>query len=92
MTWKTMYKAINQLHDDGHAAKFVRALKNGEDVSKEYESSKTSLLKGDMWFKIAQMCFDTTSTNNTKVEEKWVWGAGFDAMWNKFPDFIVAKA
>lgn len=29
-----MNTALNLLHDDGHAAKFVRALKNGEDVIK----------------------------------------------------------
>jgi hypothetical protein len=95
LDWATMYSALNKLHDDGHVAKFVRALKNGEDVANPYETgagSEDFPAKGDMWFKIAQMCFDTTSTNNTKVEEKWVWGAGFDPMWAKFPDFIVAKA
>lgn len=31
-----------------------------------------------MRLKVAQMCFDSTSTNNAEVENKWVRGAVFD--------------
>lgn len=32
MTWEQMYMALNRHHDDGHVAKFVRAIRNGEEV------------------------------------------------------------
>lgn len=44
-----------------------------------------------MRFKVAQMCFDPTSTNNVGVENMWVRGAWFDPVWMKAPEFIVAK-
>ncbi|KAI0469987.1 hypothetical protein GGR56DRAFT_668371 [Xylariaceae sp. FL0804] len=93
MDWAAMYKTVNELHDDGHVAKFIRALKNGEEVAKPFEQGNPSFpVQGPMWFQIAQMCFDTTSaTDNMKVEEKWVWGAGFDPMWNSTPDFAGYK-
>jgi hypothetical protein len=31
MDWRALYKALNEVHGDGHIAKFVRALKNGEE-------------------------------------------------------------
>lgn len=86
-----MYRALNLLDDDGHAGKFVRALKNGQDVAKTLEQGHGAHdfpVKGDMWFKIVQMCFDSTSTNNSKVENKWVWGAGFDPMQMRQPGQI----
>jgi len=35
--WHRLYEALNEHHDDGHVAKFVRALKNGEEVCARYE-------------------------------------------------------
>ncbi|KAI1854087.1 hypothetical protein JX265_003590 [Neoarthrinium moseri] len=90
MTWSTMYKAINDIHDDGHIAKFVRALKLGEEVAKPFEHDDKAgdlPVKGNLWFRIAQLCFDTTSlSDGIEAEEKWVMGAGFDHMWRMVPD------
>lgn len=39
--------------------KFMRALKNGEDVTKEYEDGEWANyfpMKGDMWLRLARMC------------------------------------
>ena len=35
--WAALYKAINTTYDDGYLAKFIRVLKNGEDISKPFE-------------------------------------------------------
>lgn len=93
MDWRSLYKASNEIHDDGHVVKFVRALKNGEDVVKPWEQNRhaPSLpVTGDMWFKIAQMCYDGTATigpeSPHELSKKWVWGAGFDLPWMKVPD------
>ena len=95
MDWAAMYKSINDLHDDGHVAKFVRALKNGEEVAKPFEQAAGFPVKGDMWFKIAQMCYDTTTEidyDYTKVlpDNKWVWGAGFNPPWMRIADAKTA--
>ncbi|KUI60087.1 Oxidoreductase AflY [Cytospora mali] len=92
MDWRSMYKAIGGHHDDGHVAKFVRALKNGQDVTRPFEQEEgegaaSFPVKGDLWFRIAQIAYDTTADEDTiQVENKWVWGAGFDPMWARFPD------
>ncbi|KUI64699.1 Oxidoreductase AflY [Cytospora mali] len=92
MDWRSMYKAIGGHHDDGHVAKFVRALKNGQDVARPFEEEEgqgaaSFPVKGDLWFRVAQIAYDTTADEDTiQVENKWVWGAGFDPMWARFPD------
>ncbi|KAI2613404.1 hypothetical protein GGR54DRAFT_327326 [Hypoxylon sp. NC1633] len=95
LTWSSMYEAVNELHDDGHIVKFVRALKIGEDVAKPFEEGDAAgnlPVKGDLWFRVAQLCFDTTSLSNSiEAEEKWVMGAGFDPMWARVPDSSKAK-
>ncbi|MCJ1399419.1 hypothetical protein MMC11_002621 [Xylographa trunciseda] len=97
MDWRAMYKAVNDIHDDGHVVKFIRALKNGENVVKPFEQGEGTAsfpVKGDMWFKIAQICYDSTATigeeNPNELSKKWVWGAGFDPAWMKVPDFNLA--
>ncbi len=82
MDWDALYAAVRGEHDDGHAAKFVRAVKNGEDVTAQFsqESGVATLLpvRGGSWFRLAQLCYDTTATGRVNVAEKWVWGIGLD--------------
>ena len=84
MDWNTLYKAINAMHDDGHVAKFVRALKNGEEVSQPFEKDSAAFpVKGDAWLRLARMAYDS---NVGRVhEEKWIYFAGFDQAWEKVP-------
>ncbi|KAE8384091.1 hypothetical protein BDV23DRAFT_192077 [Aspergillus alliaceus] len=37
MGWKELYAAVNKEHDDGHVAKMIRALKNGQEASRSFE-------------------------------------------------------
>ncbi|KUJ13617.1 uncharacterized protein LY89DRAFT_687637 [Mollisia scopiformis] len=86
LDWASLYKVVNEAHDDGHVAKFVRALKNGEEVSKPFEHGEGSVafpIKGDSWFKIAQLSYD--STLDIPVDDKWIWGVGFDPLWARIP-------
>jgi hypothetical protein len=91
--WKDLYRAANDIHDDGHIVKFIRAMKNGEDIIKPYEQqTQRNLLpvRGDMWFKMAQIMYDSTvnvvDEADRLLSQKWVWGAGFDLAWNAIPD------
>lgn len=84
--WTELFNAVIKEHDDGHAAKFIRALKNGEIVSKEFEQGEWEEyfpMKGDMWLRLARMCQDTTK--NLPTDLKWVQFIGFDQPWKR-PD------
>jgi hypothetical protein len=84
--WQRLYRLVNVAHDDGHLAKFVRALKNGENVSRVFETGEGAAdfpVKGDAWFRLAQVAYD--STLNQAEDDKWIWGAGFDPLWAKVP-------
>ena len=87
MGWEELYRAINVMHDDGHVAKFVRALKNGEETSQPFEhgdGAEAFPIKGDVWLKLARMTYD--STLDVPVEQKWVWGTGFNQAWGPVPN------
>jgi hypothetical protein len=87
MTWDDLFRDVRKESDDGHAAKFIRALKNGEHTAKPYEQSEEWQAyfpcNGDMWLKMARLCQDTTK--NTPWELKWVFFAGFEEGWKR-PD------
>ncbi|CAG8960199.1 hypothetical protein HYFRA_00012717 [Hymenoscyphus fraxineus] len=38
--WEELYKHANADYDDGHVVKFVRALKNGEEVARSFEDGQ----------------------------------------------------
>ncbi|KAK3680671.1 hypothetical protein B0T22DRAFT_523544 [Podospora appendiculata] len=87
MGWSELYQALNRHHDDGHVAKFVRAVKNGEEATLPFENDSEGEagflpVRGDMWLKLAQVCYDSTVLY-VEGEKKWVWGAGFAPMWDK---------
>jgi hypothetical protein len=86
MNWTELYAVVNKEHDDGHVAKFVRALRNGEGAVKPYEEGEWSgyfPVKGDMWVKMARMALD--STRDMHTDFKWIMGTGFDQAWAR-PD------
>ncbi|KAI2794167.1 Oxidoreductase [Penicillium oxalicum] len=62
MGWNELYAAVNKEHDDGHVAKMIRALKNGQEAARPFELEFPDAFptKGDMWLKIARMALDTT--------------------------------
>ncbi|KAG7287776.1 hypothetical protein NEMBOFW57_007291 [Staphylotrichum longicolle] len=91
LDWAGLYQVVNTAHDDGHVAKFVRAIKNGEEVSRQYEKGEGSEdlpVKGEAWFKLAQLAYD--STLGLGPDDKWIWGAGFDPLWNAVPAAAAA--
>ena len=86
MDWAALFSVINKMRDDGHVAKYVRALKNGEEVSKSFEHGEGAgnlPVKGATWLKLARMAYD--STVNLPQDDKWLMFAGFDQAWEKVP-------
>lgn len=90
MGWAELFRAVKQEHDDGHAVKFIRALKNGEEVAGKFEQSDDWKdyfpMKGDMWLRLARMCQDTTK--NLPTDLKWVPFTGFEQPWKR-PDLLA---
>ncbi|TVY88955.1 Oxidoreductase [Lachnellula willkommii] len=87
-SWEELYRAVNLMHDDGHVAKFVRAIKSAEEVSQavvgsQPENSNRYPMQGDMWLKLAGMAYD--STYGLEDPAKWVWGVGFEQAWGNVP-------
>ena len=86
MGWEELFSAVNKQHDGGHAVKFMRALKNGENVAREFERGEWEAcfpVKGDMWLRLARICQDTTKDLPTDL--KWVPFTGFEQPWKR-PD------
>lgn len=83
MDWNELFKAVNEQHDDGHVAKFVRALKNGSDMGKPFERQAGFPVKGDMWLKVARMAYDTTL--DLPGPAMWVMMTGMDQAWAQVP-------
>lgn len=86
--WEDVFGAVVKEHDDGHAAKFIRALKNGELVTAKYEGQDNKgvdyfPLKGDLWLKMARMGHATTKS--MPIDLKWVRFTGYDEAWQR-PD------
>jgi NAD(P)-dependent dehydrogenase (short-subunit alcohol dehydrogenase family)/SAM-dependent methyltransferase len=92
MGWSELYHAINVMHDDGHVAKFVRALKSAEDVCRPFEQQDPAAfqMKGEAWLQLARMSYDTTI--GLAPEAKWVPGAGFEQAWANVPSRAPAAA
>ncbi|KAF2017038.1 hypothetical protein BU24DRAFT_420064 [Aaosphaeria arxii CBS 175.79] len=88
MSWDDLFSAVCKEHDDGHAAKFIRALKNGENCASKYENGEFETyfpMRGDMWLRLARMCQDTTKNLHTDL--KWVPFTGFEQPWKR-PDLV----
>ncbi|TAQ87243.1 hypothetical protein B7494_g4436 [Chlorociboria aeruginascens] len=57
--WKGIFRRICDFEDDGHAAKLIRAVANGEQICKKYEEEDWAKIKGFMWEKIGNMVVDS---------------------------------
>ncbi|KAF9769437.1 hypothetical protein IL306_013154 [Fusarium sp. DS 682] len=82
MNWDQLYAAVNKEHDDGHVAKVIRALHNGENAARDVEDADFAgnlPVNGDMWVKIARMALG--STHGMPPDLKWIMGTGFDQAW-----------
>ncbi|KAJ5176839.1 uncharacterized protein N7482_002716 [Penicillium canariense] len=83
--WPAVFaRGASHPSDDGHLAKFVRAVAHGQNVCKAYESkaSQTMPVSGNMWLQIANMAIDSTVEENRTM---WIRSTGFDEAWEHLP-------
>jgi hypothetical protein len=79
--WDKIIQRVNRMDDDGHAAKLVRALANGQQVCQKYEGKEGFVIKGDMWRKLGHMAIDSVEAG----EPHWVRSCGFEKAWEGIP-------
>jgi hypothetical protein len=73
--WPGIFKRLFELdHDDGHAIKLGRAVRNGEVVSEGYEGEEWCMLKGYLWEKVGNMVVDSVEDSGVR----WARSVGFD--------------
>ncbi|MCJ1369866.1 hypothetical protein MMC20_001078 [Loxospora ochrophaea] len=80
--WTAIFQRANEVEDDGHANKLVRALAHGEMICKPYEENEKFRITGKMWQQLGNMAIDSVEDTGNH----WVRGAGFDEAWEKFDD------
>ncbi|KAI8716343.1 hypothetical protein NCS52_00927500 [Fusarium sp. LHS14.1] len=84
MSWGQLFKRVNAFLDDSHVTKLIRALANGERVSREYDERADFPMKQNMFLKTAHIALD--STEEALYPDRWLKGAGFEQQWAKFKD------
>ncbi|KAK5940957.1 hypothetical protein PMZ80_006234 [Knufia obscura] len=83
--WHEIFARVDELPDDGHASKLVRALANGERVCGEYEGkaeAESWQIKGNMWLGMAHMAIDSVEGTTSK----WARNVGFEQAWKDVPE------
>lgn len=53
--WNSIFERANDVDDDGHACKLVRALAHGEQICAPWEDRKDFIIKRGMWLTIGNM-------------------------------------
>ena len=88
-----MFTHVNGYEDDAHASKLLRAVGNGERVSREYEDDQGNddaderfVIRGSTWLKVARMAMDSLEDLQGE-ERRWVRSAGFEEAWINIPDW-----
>ena len=98
--WAAIFERVNQIDDDGHAAKLVRALAHGQRTCAPWEESEAAKIKDKMWLQLGNMgtSFFLYPARLTLMSAKflpaidsvedtanrWVRHAGFDRAWERY--------
>jgi hypothetical protein len=63
--WKSIFQRATRYNDDGHTAKFIRAIKNAEQLSTEFVGVPGFELKPQQCLNIAHMVMDSVERMNS---------------------------
>lgn len=83
--WPEIFKRVDNIGDDGHACKLVRAFAHGQQACKPFEEAGGNAfpIKGDMWLKMGHIAIDSVELASGP---RWIRNAGFDQAWNEVPN------
>lgn len=80
--WEQIFARVDGYEDDGHSAKFIRALAHGQQASAPFEEKEGWPIQGDLWLQLAHMVIDSVEDDGSR----WVNSTGFPQAWEKFHD------
>lgn len=80
--WEQIFKRVDRHNDDGHAAKFIRALAHGQQACGPFEKEESWPIQGSSWLQLAHMVIDSVEDDGNH----WVRSAGFPQAWEQFHD------
>ena len=85
--WEGIFERACKHEDDGHMIKLIRALKNGEDVSRPYEGREEFRMKGEWFLEAAHAAMDSSSAQPMRYVQHFdiIRLAGFEEAWEKVP-------
>jgi hypothetical protein len=85
--WENAFARVIRKDDDGHSAKFLRAIANGKNVCRKYEGEEEFRMKGYLWDNLGQMAIDSVEDDAVAT---WARSVGFDEAWVEFKDRPLA--
>jgi Questin oxidase-like len=80
--WNGIFKRANRHEDDGHAAKFIRALAHGQQACAPFEEKEAWPVRGKSWLQLAHMVIDSVEDDG----DHWARSVGFPQAWEEFHD------
>ncbi|MCJ1386169.1 hypothetical protein MMC17_009295 [Xylographa soralifera] len=92
--WDKIFKRACFNEDDGHVIKLIRALKNGETVSKPYDHLPEFRMEQDMFLLAANAAMDSASEKPMTYVQHFdlIRFAGFEEAWEKVPERQTVQA
>lgn len=83
---KEVFERAKEKDDDGHSAKFVRAIAHGKNFTRKYEGQEGFMMNGNLWDKLGHMAIDSVEDSGAT----WARSVGFDEAWTDFKDRPLA--
>ena len=81
-SWEQIFTRVDRHEDDGHSAKFIRALAHGQRACGPFEEEGSWPIRGNSWLQLAHMVIDSVEDDGNR----WVRSAGFAQAWERFHD------
>lgn len=85
--WDNAFARVVRKDDDGHSAKFLRAIANGKNACRKFESNEEFRMRGHLWDSLGQMAIDSVEDDSVAT---WARSVGFDEAWVEFKDRPLA--
>ena len=80
--WSGIFERALAVADDGHAAKFVRAIAEAKDFCGRFADAERSQMTPELWDNFGHMAIDSVEDSGAT----WARSVGFDNAWVDFKD------
>jgi len=80
--WNDIFERALLMDDDGHSAKFVRAIAEGKNFCGKFADSESLKMTPELWDNFGHMAIDSVEDSGAT----WARSVGFDNAWVNFKD------